>query len=528
MRCLARLLPQWRQLPSHAQTRTCTHTYTRAFTSSTSPSPLNTSSAANPASIRPGAPSQDEYKTLRLSQLARLTASSYPHAIPNTTARIVSQQDFVAEFDSRCSENQAWLTNEAIAIIGRVVLRRDAGRNLVFLVLERNGARLQAVLNRKHWPESSDNQAFDDISAAISLGDVVFAQGCPGRTKSGELSLRLTSLHVLAPCLHRFPKKNTFIADENIRFRQRYLDMLVNETTVPTFLARSKIIRGIRSFLDSRGFVEIETPILSSIAGGANARPFKTRMEAMDLDLEMRIAPELFLKQLVIGGIERVYEIGKQFRNEELAKSATGAAQVPWIHSNGETHTIDFEPPFKRIDIIPTLEKTLGIKLPDPNDPASIDPLLKICASNQIHVSKPHTLPRIIDKLVSELIEPQCLQPTFLIGHPISMSPLAKEGSVKGITDRFELFVGTRELANAYLELNDPFEQRQRFAMQMLDRDQGDAEAQPMDEAFCVALEHGLPPTVGWGLGVDRLCMLLTQSTRIRDVIAFPVLKPDE
>ncbi|KAL2918776.1 mitochondrial lysine-tRNA synthetase [Polyrhizophydium stewartii] len=516
--------------------------------------------------MRPGAPSVAEFRALRQHQISGLGVPPYPLAAERSAdSRWVSPAAFAAEFDGRF-DNDQWSDSDVLGVAGRVVLRRNSGRNLVFFVLEREGAQIQVIMNRRHWPAHLGDSVFDGFSDAVGLGDVLYAEGVPGRSRSGQLSLRATRLQMLAPCLHRFPKKNSLFTDDNLRFRQRYLDMLTNEKTVETFKTRAKIIGGIRGFLDRRGFVEVETPILSAMAGGANAKPFKTRMEALDMDLDLRIAPELFLKQLVVGGLERVYEMGKQFRNEgidathnpefttcefymayaaledargmteellrELAVAATGSTVVPLVSQNDDNddsvHMIDFGKPFARIDIVPALTEALGVELPDLNDTASIPRLLELCEQHGIRVSKPHTLARVIDKLVSHLIEPRCIEPTFITGHPLSMSPLAKQGTRPGVADRFELFIGAREMANAYLELNDPAEQRRRFEAQASDRDQGDVEAQPMDEAFCVALEHGLPPTVGWGLGVDRVCMLLTQSKRIRDVIAFPVLRPSE
>ncbi|KAI8927107.1 hypothetical protein BC831DRAFT_453954, partial [Entophlyctis helioformis] len=534
------------------------------------PAALPAAPPAIPAvDVRLGAPTEHEYLAFRTSRLSLLPATTTPSTTtPSTTTgrmypllpdadSVVSLSDFRARFAHRCEATQ-WLDDEQASVTGRVTVRRDSGKHLVFLGIERNGHSLQVLINRKFWSAAADFATFVD---ALGVGDVIHVRGVPGRTRTGELSIRAQSIDILAPCLHRFPKKNS-ITNDNLRFRQRYLDMLANDKTIATFMTRSKIIREIRSFLDNRGFVEVETPILSPMAGGANARPFRTRMEALDMDLELRIAPELYLKQLVIGGMEKVYEMGKQFRNEgidvthnpefttcefyeayttlprvmsltqemlqSIVVSAAGSSTVPWVSPSGETHTIDFSKPFECIDITTALEAAIGQPLPDLNDNASIPALLQICSEKHIHVRRPHSLARIIDHLVSELIEPQCIQPTFLMGQPLSMSPLAKEGNRPGITDRFELFIGTKEYANAYVELNDPFEQRRRFSLQKADKDLGDDEAQSMDDAFCVALEHGLPPTVGWGLGVDRLCMLVTGSPRIRDVIPFPVLKPEE
>ncbi|KAK5667261.1 mitochondrial lysine-tRNA synthetase [Batrachochytrium dendrobatidis] len=497
---------------------------------------------------------------MKLKSLANLTEPIYPSTV--SSSNLYSQSEFIAEFDSICQSGM-WLDeSHTSAIVGRIVLRRDASKNLIFLVIERDGIQVQAVMNKQHWPSTFGENHFQILSGAIGLGDIIYVKGVPGRTKSGQLSIRATCLKMLSPCLHIYPKKHVLLEDENIRYRQRYLDMLVHRSTVDLFLKRSKIIRTIRSFFDTREFVEIETPVLSLMAGGANAKPFTTRMDVMNLDLQMRIAPELYLKQLVIGGIGRVYEIGKQFRNEgidkthnpefttcefymaygtfdqameltenlfrDVATKVNGSTIVEWETADGQIHQIDFSQPFKRIEIIPELEKALGVTLPNVNDQSSMETLLQLCNERNIVVQKPFTLPRILDKLISELIEPKCIDPTFVVGHPVCMSPLAKSGENPELADRFELFVGTKELANAYMELNDPAEQRRRFASQRMARDQGDVEAQPMDESFCLALEYALPPTVGWGLGIDRFCMLMTGTKRIKELIAFPILKPLE
>ncbi|KAI8911751.1 hypothetical protein EDD86DRAFT_188831 [Gorgonomyces haynaldii] len=434
------------------------------------------------------------------------------------------------------------LDQQPITVAGRIIAKREAGKKLLFLDICREQHKMQVVLRKTLF---KDDQVFDALRDS-KVGDVMVFEGIPGTTKAGEQSLMAHSGSVLAPCLRILPDK---LEDEDLRYRDRSLDMIVNDRVLGTLKKRSQIIQCLRSSLLQRGFIEMETPVLSAQAGGANAKPFVTRMHALDTDLQLRIAPELYLKQLIIGGMEKVFEIGKQFRNEGIdpmhnpefttcefyetysnlesnmnmtqdllryiVQETHGSLQVEY-----QDHHIDFSQDFKIIDIQEALKAQLGA-LPDLNDPASIPKLLKIAKTR---VSLPHTLPRVIDHLIGTYIEPHLIQPTFLTGHPECMSPLSKTSH--GIARRYELFICGKEYINAYEELNDPQEQRRRFQMQQSDKQAGDEEAQPLDEHFCQALELGMPPTVGWGLGIDRLVMLLTNQQRIREVIPFPVLKP--
>ncbi|KAI7876560.1 lysyl-tRNA synthetase [Lichtheimia hyalospora FSU 10163] len=451
--------------------------------------------------------------------------------------------------------NQGEKANDTVTLTGRIQAKRESSAKLIFYDVVQNGETIQVVVSKGKFVAT--NQSFADANQALCRGDIASFTGVPGKTNKGQPSLFVTNeMRVLSPCLHSIPTRSG-LRDPEKRFRQRHLDMLVNTESTQILRVRAEIIRYIRHFLDERGFLEVETPILSGKAGGANARPFLTRANALDMDMQLRIAPELYLKQMVIGGMDRVYEIGKQFRNEgidadhnpefttcefyqaygnleSLMKDTetllSGLAQDIHSRHGMGPENIRFDEPFKRIHVLDHLETVLKqpiAEILEDNDPSNH--LASICRDHGISIAGPPTTARILDKLISHYIEPECDQPTFLYNHPLALSPLAKDGvDEKGrcIAARFELFVGGKEFVNAYEELNDPKEQRRRFQQQVLDREQGDLEAPIPDTAFCEALEYGLPPTAGWGMGIDRVVQLLTGATHIREVLAFPVMRP--
>ncbi|KAI9356807.1 hypothetical protein BD770DRAFT_410999 [Pilaira anomala] len=446
--------------------------------------------------------------------------------------------------------------NDLVTLTGRVISKRESSAKLVFYDIVQNGETMQVVASQQRFGGSKDE--FAENNKELCRGDIVSFTGIPGKTNHGQLSVFVTNeMKVLSTCIQDIPR--TGIKDPEKRFRARYLDLLVNPDSAMILRTRTKIIKYIRNFLDERDFLEVETPVLSGKAGGANAKPFETQAHALDMSMQLRIAPELYLKQLVIGGLDRVYEIGKQFRNEGidadhnpefttcefyqaygnleslmsdtesllsgLAESICG--DKPIRSKSGDL--IDFQIPFKRINVVDRLTQELGTPLAFLDKEDALDQLIALCSTRNIKLSGPLTLSRILDKLISEFIEPECIQPTFLYNHPLALSPLAKDAidqNGQTIAARFELFVGGKEIVNAYEELNDPEEQRKRFKSQLKDRNDGDLEAPIPDTDFCDALEYALPPTAGWGMGIDRVVQLLTGATHIREVLAFPVMRP--
>ncbi|KAF9431743.1 hypothetical protein BGZ76_011751 [Entomortierella beljakovae] len=503
----------------------------------------------------------------RLHQLNSLSVVPYPRYQPPKIP-IAQVRDIITNYQDTL-ESGTKDDSKKFSINGRIHSKRESSSKLIWFDLIQDGGQIQAVFNRKNYTGS--DQEFDLVAKNFQRGDIVQLAGHVGKTKTGQLSIFITDeFKLLSPCLHPIPTRSG-LKDPEKRFRNRHLDFLVNQDALQILKKRGessllitlafKVIKFIRAYLDNRGFLEVETPVLSTQAGGANAKPFITHANALDMELHMRVAPELFLKQLVIGGVDRVYELGKQFRNEgidadhnpefttcefyqayqnleglfemtedmlqEMAKKVTGSTKISSNLSKEETVELSFEKPFKRINIMEFLEEKLGVPLPN-LDHEPVTELLELCKNHQVYVSAPHTVPRIMDKLISHFIEPECVQPTFLWGHPIVMSPLAKDIKLESgriVAGRFELFVAGKEIVNAYEELNDPIQQRDRFMKQQTDKENGDEEAQPMDLAFCNALEYGLPPTAGWGMGVDRVCQLLTASGHIRDVLAFPTMR---
>ena len=436
---------------------------------------------------------------------------------------------------------------------GRIVSIRSFGK-ANFLVLSDGLARLQVYVRQ----DSVSERDFS-VFKLLDFGDWVGVEGRLFRTKTNELTVWASSLEFLAKCLLPLPEKWHGLQDVEIRYRQRYVDLIVNPDSRRVFEVRSRVVSAIREFLTARGFLEVETPMMQPIAGGALARPFTTHHNALDIPLFMRVAPELYLKRLTVGGIERVFEINRNFRNEgistqhnpeftmlefywsyadyrdlmgmteemlsEVARKATGTTEMPF----GD-HMVSFKPPFGRValreGVRAAASRRLGVDVAEA-DLRSREPAAALAARLGVAVASGDGPGKIAASLFEALCEPDLVQPTFVYDFPTEVSPLSKQRADDPDTvERFELYIGGFEVANAFSELNDPMEQRRRFEAQLQSRAAGDDEAHAMDEDYIRALEYGLPPTGGEGIGIDRLVMILTNSASIRDVILFPLMRP--
>lgn len=483
---------------------------------------------------------QNELVQVRIDKLKKLKADGKDPFINERFDFTDHSVDILADFDS--------FEGKDVAVAGRIMLLREHGK-ASFTTIQDSEGRIQIYVRQDMIGEEpyADFVTFD-------MGDIIGVRGKVFKTQKGEISIKAEEVTLLTKSLQPLPDKHSGLKDQDLRYRQRYVDLIVNPEVKQAFLTRNKAIKAMRNYLDQRGFIEMDTPILNTIAGGANARPFVTHHNTLDIDMYLRIANELYLKRLIVGGFEKVYEMGRMFRNEgmsikhnpeytamelywayvdykeimeltenivaNMAEAATGSMVV-----NYQGKVIDFTPPWRRISMIDAVKEYSGV---DFNRIQTDEEAVKVAKEKGIELT-PATMTRghIISLMFEEFCEEHLLEPTFVTHHPVEISPLSKRNPEDPrLTNRFEAFANTWEIANAFSELNDPIDQRERFEAQMKQKELGDDEAHEMDEDFLNAIEVGLPPTGGLGIGIDRVIMLLTDSASIRDVIPFPTMKP--
>ncbi|MDW7670883.1 MAG: lysine--tRNA ligase [Bacillota bacterium] len=456
----------------------------------------------------------------------------------------------VSHYSQQVKEQFEELESTRMTLAGRIMTRREHGK-ATFINLQDKEGQLQVYVRE----DRVGSEPYEEFTHYYDIGDLIEVQGEPFRTKRGEVSLKADFIRLVSKSLQILPEKWHGLKDTDIRYRQRYVDLIMNPEVKKVFLIRSKVIKAIRTYLDERDYLEVETPILDTLAGGANAKPFITHHNALDIDMYLRIATELHLKRLTVGGFDRVYEIGRIFRNEGMsikhnpeftsielyqayadyedimvltenlvanaAQKAMGTTKVTY-----QGQKIDFTPPWKRMTMIEACLKFAGI---DFEAVHTEEELKALCKKHHLEIEGELTKGWVIAQTFETFVEKNLIQPIFITHHPVEVSPLAKRNPDNPeLTNRFEAFVNTWEIANAFSELNDPIDQRERFEEQVKQKAAGSEEAHPYDEDFVNALEVGLPPTGGMGLGIDRLVMLFTDSPSIRDVILFPTMKPLE
>ena len=477
-------------------------------------------------------------RQIRVEKLEALQAAGKDPFVITSACQTIHTDEIVERFEE--------LENTDVSICGRMMSRRDMGKANFIDVRDKNG-RIQCYVRIDDVGED----VFADFKK-WDIGDIIEVKGFVFRTRRGEISVHAKGIRLLSKSLLPLPEKFHGLTDVDTRYRRRYLDLIMNPEVKDTFYKRSAILREIRNYLDAQGFIEVETPVLVPNAGGASARPFETHFNALNEDVKLRISLELYLKRLIVGGMERVYEIGRVFRNEgvdtrhnpeftlmelyqaytdyhgmmdltenlyrHLAQTVVGSTLISY---NGVE--MDLGKPFERLTMIDAVKKYTGI---DWNDVKTLEDARKLADEKHVEYEKRHGKGDILNLFFEEFVEEHLIQPTFIMDHPIEISPLTKKKPENpDYVERFEFFMNGWEMANAYSELNDPIDQRERFKAQELMLSLGDDEANTTDEDFLMALEYGMPPTGGIGYGIDRMCMLLTDSQAIRDVILFPTMK---
>ena len=494
---------------------------------------------------------QEIFRRNSLEQLKAMGINPYPADEYVVTAY---SDDIVANFSDDVEPRQ-------VSIAGRMMSRRIMGKASFFELQDSKG-RVQVYVSRDDLCPGEDKEMYNTVfKKLLDMGDFVGVQGFVFRTQTGEISVHAQSLKLLSKSLKPLPvvkQKDgvTYDAfeDPELRYRQRYVDLVVNKGVKETFLKRALVIKTMRRVLDDAGYTEVETPTLQAIAGGATARPFITHFNALNIQMYMRIATELYLKRLIVGGFEGVYEIGKNFRNEGMDRNHNPEftcmelyvqyKDYNWMMSfteqlleticiavNGKPeteidgHVISFKAPYRRLPILEAIKEKTGHDL----EGKSEDEIREVCKQLNLEIDDTMGKGKLIDEIFGEFCEGSFIQPTFIIDYPVEMSPLTKmHRSKPGLTERFELMINGKEVANAYSELNDPIDQEERFKEQMRLADKGDDEAMIIDQDFLRALQYGMPPTSGIGIGIDRLVMLMTGNSYIQDVLLFPQMRPEK
>ncbi|WP_027122394.1 lysine--tRNA ligase [[Mycoplasma] imitans] len=487
----------------------------------------------------------NDQELVRLNKLNRLIESKQNPYEVTKVVNTHNSKSLKKQYDQFTKEELAAIKLEKqITVSGRVV-----GIRRTFILIQDFDSQLQLYINKNNQPE-----VFNYFQEYLDLGDIVTATGKPMKTNTNELSLDIDSLKIISKSLRIPPEKFHGIADEEIRSRKRYLDLIHNDESKKRFIYRSKIITAMRQYFNEKGFLEVETPFLHAQIGGAAAKPFATHYNALDRDYYLRIAPELPLKKIIVGSFDKIYEIGKCFRNEgmdsthnpEFTSMETYVAYADYNYmielteaiikyiakainvneSSMKDQKVDWTKPFKRIKMTDLIKEETGI---DFTQIKNLDQALELTKRHKVHVKEHEkTIGHIINLFFEEFCEKKLIEPTFVTHHPVEISPLAKlDYSDPRYTERFELFAFGKEVANGFSELNDPIDQRQRFEKQLEEKQKGNDEASEMDEDFLEALENGLPPTGGLGIGIDRLVMMLTGTTSIRDVLFFPHVREE-